>query len=169
MKRTPVLLLFSLGFYVKLYEGTINLQYIFLKFTWRSRILTSFMISNLRVLKWRPFQYNSKFGKKAIFFKVLTKLLLKTLWKSYLFLIHISKVHISICNIEELRDLEISTTKMTVFSIYYKIRNEDFFYNYFNVAFVKTFGIKLLLFNTKFWNSCQDLVFYQVLRHQIFW
>ena len=31
MKRTPVLLLFSLGFYVKFYEGTINFEYIFLK------------------------------------------------------------------------------------------------------------------------------------------
>ena len=31
VKRTLVLLLFSLGFYVKLYEGTINFQYIFLK------------------------------------------------------------------------------------------------------------------------------------------
>ena len=29
-KRTPVLLLFSLGLYVKLYEGTINFQHIFL-------------------------------------------------------------------------------------------------------------------------------------------
>ena len=28
MKRTLVLLLFSLGFYVKLYEGTMNFQYI---------------------------------------------------------------------------------------------------------------------------------------------
>ena len=31
MKRTPVLLLFSLGFYAKRYEGAINFQYIFLK------------------------------------------------------------------------------------------------------------------------------------------
>ena len=30
-KKTPVLLLFSLGFYVKLYEETINFQCIFLK------------------------------------------------------------------------------------------------------------------------------------------
>ena len=33
------------------------------------------------------------------------------------FLIQISKVHISICYITELQDLEISATKMTVFSI----------------------------------------------------
>ena len=49
--------------------------------------------------------------------------------------------------IAELQDLEISATKMTVFSILYKIRNENFFYNCFNEAFVKTFMIKLLLFN----------------------
>ena len=31
VKKTLVLLLFSLGFYVKFYEETINFQYIFLK------------------------------------------------------------------------------------------------------------------------------------------
>ena len=85
MKRPPVLLLFSLVFYVKLYEGTINFKCIYLEFISGSRVCSSFIISNPLVLKWRPFQYNKKFGKKAIFFNVLTKLLLKTLWKSYLF------------------------------------------------------------------------------------
>ena len=41
----------SLGFYVKLYEGTINFQYVFLKLISGSRIFSSFIISNLLVLK----------------------------------------------------------------------------------------------------------------------
>ena len=67
VKRTLVLLLFSLGFYVKLYEGTINFQYIFLKFISGSRTFSSFMISNLLLLKWRLFKYNWKFEKKPYF------------------------------------------------------------------------------------------------------
>ena len=67
VKRRLVLLLFSLDFYVKLYEGTINFQYIFLKLISWSRIFSSFMISNLLVLKWRPFQFGKKIGKKPIF------------------------------------------------------------------------------------------------------
>ena len=79
VKRTPVLLLFSLGIYVKHHEVTINFQYRFLKFISGSRNFSSFTISNLLVLKWQPCQYNTKFGKKAIFFNVLTKLLFKIL------------------------------------------------------------------------------------------
>ena len=67
VKRRLVLLLFSLDFYVKLYEGTINFQYIFLKLISWSRIFSSFMISNLLVLKWRPFQFGKKIGKKPNF------------------------------------------------------------------------------------------------------
>ena len=74
----PVLLLFLLGFYVKLYEGTINFQYIFLQFISESRIFSSFMILNLLVLKWWPL-YIAQSLKKVILFNVLTKLLLKTL------------------------------------------------------------------------------------------
>ena len=78
MKRTPVLLLFSLGVYVKLYERTINFQYIFLKFISGSMIVSGFMISNRLVLKWHSFQYKGKLEKKPIFFNALMKLLLKT-------------------------------------------------------------------------------------------
>ena len=81
MKRTPVLLLFSLDFCVNFYEETINFQYIFLKFISVSRIF-KYQVSRFSV---SSFMISTKFGKKAIFFNVLTKLLLKTLWKSYLF------------------------------------------------------------------------------------
>ena len=124
-----------------------------LKLISRSRVFSSFMISNKLVSKCWSFQYNTKFGKKSHIFECFDEAFVKNFMKKLPFLIQISKVHVSICYIAELKNLEISATKMTNFSIWYKIRNENFFYNCFNEAFVKTFMIKLLLFNTKFWNS----------------
>ena len=54
-----------------------------MKFILRSTILPSSMISNLLLLKWRSFQYNTNFRKKILFIDVFIRLLLKTLWKSY--------------------------------------------------------------------------------------
>ena len=139
-EKTLVLLFFSLDSYVKLYEGIINSQYIFLKCISGSGIFSSFMISNLLILKslvLKVFNITQNLGKKAIFFNVLTCYLMKKLP----FLIQISNVHVSICYTAVLQDLEISATKMTVFS--YKIRNENLFYNCFIEAFFKTFEIKL--------------------------
>ena len=65
MKRTPVLWLFSLGFYVKLYEVVTTFQFKFLKSILGSSIFSSFTISSLLILKWPPFQYNTKSGKKV--------------------------------------------------------------------------------------------------------
>ena len=130
-----------------------QVQYIFLKLISRSRVFSSFMISNKLVSKCWSFQYNTKFGKKSHIFECFDEAFVKNFMKKLPFLIQISKVHVSICYIAELKNLEISATKMTNFSIWYKFRNENFFYNCFNEAFVKTFMIKLLLFNTKFWNS----------------
>ena len=63
----PVLLLFLLGFYVKLYEGTINFQYIFLQFISESRIFSSFMILNLLVLKQWPLYIAQSLKKSHTF------------------------------------------------------------------------------------------------------
>ena len=43
------------------------------------------MISNLLLLKWWSFQFNTKFGKKIAFIDVFITLLLKTLGKNYFF------------------------------------------------------------------------------------
>ena len=42
----------------------------------------------------------------------------------------------------------------------------DFFHYCFNEAFVGKFITKLSIFNTKFQNSFQDVVFYEVLQFQ---
>ena len=76
------------------------------------------MISNLLILKWWPFQYNTKFGKKAVFVNVLTnKAFAENFMRKLLFLIQISKVDVSICCTAELQVLELSATKMRVVSI----------------------------------------------------
>ena len=83
---------FTFSFFVALFPKILWENYPILI----SLILLSFTFSNLLVLNWRPFQYNTNFETKAIFINVLTELLLKTLWKNYYFLMQISKVHLRI-------------------------------------------------------------------------
>ena len=54
-----------------------------MKLILRSTILPSFTISNLLLLKWWSFQYNTKFVKKIVFIDIFIRLLLKAFWKSY--------------------------------------------------------------------------------------
>ena len=64
-----------------------------------------------------PFNITQNFGKKAVFINVLTRILLETLCKNYLFVIPISKGRIRIYYIGEFQDLKVSATKMTAVSI----------------------------------------------------
>ena len=73
------------GIFQKTLSKKYYFEYKFLKFILRSTILPSFTIWNLLLLKWQPFQYNTKFGKKVVFIDVFIRLLLKTLWKNYFF------------------------------------------------------------------------------------
>ena len=63
--------------------------------------LPSFTISNLLLLKWRPFQYNRKFGKKVVSIDVFKSLLLKTLWENCFFKIQISFQDLLYCKLSE--------------------------------------------------------------------
>ena len=74
-------------------------------------------ISNLLTLKWRPFQYNTKFGKKAVLINVLMRLFLNHFMKKLPFLIPISKVHVRIWYTADFRDVKRSASKMTAVAI----------------------------------------------------
>ena len=97
VKRTPGLLLFSLGFYVKLYEGTINFQYRFLKVISVSGIFSSFIMSNL--LKMVAISMKHKISKKSHIFQFFDEGFVTNFMKKLPFLIQISNVHVSICYI----------------------------------------------------------------------
>ena len=62
-----------------------------------------------------------------MYIHVFIRLLLKALWKNYLFSIQISKVHVKIYCIAKFHNLEISATKMTVVLIKCKVWNENFY------------------------------------------
>ena len=55
-------------------------------FITRITILPIFTILDMLTIKWRPFQYNTKFRKKkTVFIDVCIRLLVKTLWKNCFF------------------------------------------------------------------------------------
>ena len=83
----------------------------------RSTILPSFTISNLLLLKWLPFQYNTKLGKKNRIYWCFDQAFVKNFMKKILFLIQISKVHARIYRIANFHDLKLSATKITAVSI----------------------------------------------------
>ena len=76
-----LLLLFQQGFCQKVYEQNFAFQYKILEFISRSSILSTFTISNVLLLKWRPLQYNKKVGKKPSLTVVFTSILWEILWK----------------------------------------------------------------------------------------
>ena len=92
-------------------------QYKLLKFILRSTILPSFTISNLLLLNWRSFQYNSIFGEKNRIYWCFHQAFAKIFMKKLLFLIKISKVHVMIYGIAKFHNLKLSATKMTAVSI----------------------------------------------------
>ena len=80
-------------------------------------ILPSFVISNLLLLKWRPFQYNTKFRGKNCLCWCFHQAFVKKSMEKLLFLIQISKVHVRIYCIASFHDLRLSPTKMTIVSM----------------------------------------------------
>ena len=105
---------------------------------------------------------------KSVSYCFLHGALVKNLMKKLPFLIQIFKGHIKIYYIGDFQDLKLAVTKMMAVSIKCQISNEHFLYYRFNEVFVKKFMKKLSLFNIKFQNPFQYLVFSQVFRSQTF-
>ena len=73
------------------------------------------------VLKWRLFQYMTKFLKNVTFIVIVTRLSWKALSKNYEFLIKVFKIQFNIYYIAEFYDHTFSATKMAFLSIQCKI------------------------------------------------
>ena len=84
MKKTPFVLVFT-SLLSKFYERKhlYLLQIFKIHIFHIIHIFCSFMFLHLLLLKWQPFQYNSKTEEKAPFIVVFTMLMSKTFWKNY--------------------------------------------------------------------------------------
>ena len=81
-----------------------------------------FSMWNFLVLKWRLFQYMTKFLKNVSFIVIVTRLSWKALSKNYVFLIKVFKIQFNIYYIAEFYDHTFSPIKTALLSIQCKLK-----------------------------------------------
>ena len=127
MKRKLPILFVLIKLLSKTLLKTVFFQREFLKFISRSTIFPSFTISNLLLLRWRPFQYNIPFEKKCRIYSCFPYGFVKNLRKNYQFLVKISKIHVKIYCIANFHDFDICSTKMATVSYNSKFEINTFY------------------------------------------